>query len=256
MAFLLLLHEKLRLRRQVNKLTLKQTQNSSRLERVQKNIERIQKMYSKQETTLDQQAKNWLALAKNSIWSSAGLNSNQMGFNPMNFGMGNGMSICQMQAMQQALTTSPELQEKLGKGVFEKMMAEYQAGTLSKTDTDPNVAAADRKYGNGKFTSDEYNAFTQLVSWAGQAESQIRMQANNAATQYDTSLNNYVARCKEQIDEEQELALAPLEALQTEYQLEKESIDMQMEQIKARLESVKQACSEGIKDSAPKFGLG
>ena len=256
MAFLLLLYEKLSLQRKYNKLTLEATRNSHRLDRVAKNIERVQKMYAKQETTLDQQSKNWSAMAKNSIWSSAGLNSNQMGFNPMNFGMGNGMSICQMQAMQQALTSNSELQKKLGDGVFEKMMAEYQAGTLSKTDTDPNVAAADRKYGTGQFTSDQYNAFMQLVGWAGQAESQVRMQANNAATQYDTSLNNYVARCKEQIDEEQELALAPLEALQTEYQLEKESIDMQMEQIKARLESVKQACSEGIKDSAPKFGLG
>ena len=39
-------------------------------------------------------------------------------------------------------------------------------------------------------------------------------------------------------------------------QLERESCEAQLADAKARLESIKQACSEGIKDSAPTFGLG
>ena len=38
--------------------------------------------------------------------------------------------------------------------------------------------------------------------------------------------------------------------------LDKESCEAQLADAKARLESIKQACSEGIKDSAPTFGLG
>lgn len=257
MAFLLLLHEKLRLRRQVNKLTLKQAQNFSRLERVQKNIERIQKMYSKQETTLDQQAKNWSALAKNSIWSGAGLNSNQMGFNPLNFGMGNGNSLFRMNAMQQAIANNSKLRSKIGEGNFEKMMAEYQAGTLSKTNDGADVAATDRKYGaNGEFNYDQIQAFQQLMTWAGNCESQAQMQCQNTITQYDTGLTNYVARMKEQIEDEQAMALAPLEALQTEYDLEKSSIETQLASARERLQTIEQACSEEVKNSAPKFGLG
>ena len=56
MAFLLLLHEKMRLKRQVNKLTLKQAQYGSRLDRMTKNIARVQKMYSSKMTQLEKTA--------------------------------------------------------------------------------------------------------------------------------------------------------------------------------------------------------
>ena len=56
MAFLLLLHEKMRLKRQVNKLTLKQLQYGSRLDRMTKNISRVQKMYSSKMSQLEKQA--------------------------------------------------------------------------------------------------------------------------------------------------------------------------------------------------------
>ena len=56
MAFLLLLHEKMRLKRQVNKLTLKQLRYGNRLDRMTKNISRVQKMYSSKMTQLEKQA--------------------------------------------------------------------------------------------------------------------------------------------------------------------------------------------------------
>ena len=61
---------------------------------------------------------------------------------------------------------------------------------------------------------------------------------------------------KEQIEDEQAMALAPLEALQTEYDLEKASIETQLASARERLQTIEQACSEEVKNSAPKFGLG
>ena len=79
MAFLLLVYEKMRLQRKVNKLTLRQTQLSSRKERIAKNIEKVQKMYSSKITNAEKQAQLWASQAKNSIFNSMGLGmQNQM----------------------------------------------------------------------------------------------------------------------------------------------------------------------------------
>ena len=56
MAFLMLLHEKMRLQRKVNKLTLQELRLSSRKERITKNISRVQKMYSSKMSQLEKQA--------------------------------------------------------------------------------------------------------------------------------------------------------------------------------------------------------
>ena len=83
MAFLLLVYEKMRLQRKVNKLTLRQTQLSSRKERIAKNIEKVQKMYSSKITNAEKQAQLWASQAKNSIFNSMGLGMQNQMFNPM-----------------------------------------------------------------------------------------------------------------------------------------------------------------------------
>ena len=73
---------------------------------------------------------------------------------------------------------------------------------------------------------------------------------------YQTNISVWLEAQKTQLEAEQDAALAPLEAEQTDIDLEQAGLETQMADAKARLESLKQACSEGIKESAPTFGLG
>ena len=73
---------------------------------------------------------------------------------------------------------------------------------------------------------------------------------------YQQNISVWVDAQKAQLEAEQDAALAPLEAEQTDMELDKESIETQLAYARERLQGIEQACSEGIKDSAPKFGLG
>ena len=99
MAFLLLLHEKMRLKRQVNKLTLKQTQYGSRLDRMTKNIARVQKMYSSKMTQLEKTAQMAQSQFKSGIMQQLGIGT--QGLNPMNFGGMGGTSLFAMNGYNQ-----------------------------------------------------------------------------------------------------------------------------------------------------------
>ena len=63
-------------------------------------------------------------------------------------------------------------------------------------------------------------------------------------------------RMKEELEAEQDAALAPLNELDTELDLEQQSIDTQLADVKARLESFDALVKDEIKNSAPTFGLG
>lgn len=88
MAFLLLLHEKMRLKRQVNKLTLKQLRYGNRLDRMTKNISRVQKMYSSKMTQLEKQAQMMQSQASVFFRNQMGLGMDNQAFNPWNMSGG------------------------------------------------------------------------------------------------------------------------------------------------------------------------
>ncbi len=108
MAFLLLLHEKMRLQRKVNKLTLRQLQLSGRKERITNNISKVQKMYASKQTQLEKSAQLWQSQMKNSIYNSMGLGLQNQMFNPMSGGItsfvANGMAAILQQGFKAGKT--------------------------------------------------------------------------------------------------------------------------------------------------------
>ena len=94
------------------------------------------------------------------------------------------------------------------------------------------------------------------ISTVNQMQSYRQMQVQQMSSQYQSNVSIWLEAAKSQLEAEQDMALAPLEEQETEMDLDKESCEAQLADAKARLESIKQACSEGIKDSAPTFGLG
>lgn len=230
MAFLLLLHEKMRLKRQVNKLTLKQLRYGNRLDRMTKNISRVQKMYSSKMTQLEKQAQMMQSQASVFFRNQMGLGMDNQAFNPWNMSGGGITSF-----------------------VLNQMGGMLASGQIPK-DKDNKFPAMDQ----AKFQEmlQEVTAFKMAMQAAQQNQSQANMMCQQMSQNYQNNVSIWLEAAKEQLEAEQDAALAPLEAEQTDMELDKESVETQLAYAKERLQSIEQACSEETKNAAPKFGLG
>ena len=257
MAFLLLLHEKMRLKRQVNKLTLKQLRYGNRLDRMTKNISRVQKMYSSKMTQLEKQAQMMQSQASVFFRNQMGLGMENQAFNPWNMS-GGGITSFVLNQMGGMLASGQIPKDKdnkfpaMDQVKFQEMLQDYYTSGLGQY-KDPQEG----KYGsNGQFTQDEVTAFKMAMQAAQQNQSQANMMCQQMSQNYQNNVSIWLEAAKEQLEAEQDAALAPLEMEQTDMELEKESVETQLAYAKERLQSIEQACSEETKNAAPKFGLG
>ena len=129
------------------------------------------------------------------------------------------------------------------------------AGTLkAQTGEDGKLTG---KYGaDGTYTKEQFQAFSQAMQAAQGQQANAQMMQQQLSAQYQSNMSIWLAAQKAQLEEEQDAALLPLEAEETDIDLDNQSCEAQLADARARLDSIKQACSEGIKDSAPTFGLG
>ena len=264
MAFLLLLHEKMRLRRQVNKLTLKQLQYGNRLDRMTKNIERVQKMYSSKQSQLQKMAQMMQSQATVFFQNSMGLGMQNQAFNPWNMS-GGGMTsfvINQMGSMLNSgnIKVNPTADNKNGTSVkidpniFSQMLQDYYTTGLKENVNENGQGLGN--FGNHKYSKDEKAAFMMAMQAAQQNQSQAQMMCQQMSQNYQNNISIWLEAAQSQLEAEQDAALAPLEMEQTDMELEKDSIETQLTYAKERLKNIEQACSEEIQNSAPKFGLG
>ena len=266
MAFLLLLHEKMRLQRKVNKLTLRQTQLSHRKDRITKNIERVQKLYSKKQTQLEKTAQIAQSQFSNNIRNSMGLGTQGQMFNPMASGnyLSGGLTTFVINAMQgqlynnnQPLKDGVDFTDTSNGGLFSQMMTEYMQGSLKEnTEIKDGKTVSLNTYGKGEFTKEQYEAFTYAMTNAQMAQQQANWQCQQISTNYQSNVSIWLEAQQEALEQEQNEVLLPLEMEETDIDLDMESCETQLEYAKARLENIKSACSDGIKNSAPTFGLG
>ena len=270
MAFLLLLHEKMRLQRNYNKMTLRSSRLANRKTRIADNITKVQKMYSNKMTQLEQSTKMLQNQFTMGIQNAFGLGTQNQMFNPMNM---SGYGITSFVANQMASMLSQckgipnkdggydEIKGGMDKDVYQYMMQEYMSGNLkAQYEKDDNGNVDTSKligYGSkGDISEEQYKVFMQAMSMAQQQQSQAQMMCQQMSSNYQMNISVWLEAQKTQIEAEQDAALAPLEAEQTDIDLEQAGLETQMADAKARLDSLKQACSEGIKESAPTFGLG
>ena len=250
----MLLHEKMRLQRKVMKLTAKQALASSRKERVTKQIERVQKMYSKKEANLDNMAKMYTSSFRNSILCQTGLGAQNQMFNPAaGYGMTSFMMGQAMQLFKGSVPINGQDGNKFPGGSeaeFQACMTAYQSGGLPrKEDGSPD-------YEKAGITEDAWKAFNMCMQQAQMNQQQVQAYCNNMSSQYETNISIWLDAQKAQLEAEQDAALEPLNEQELEWDLESQSAETQLADARARLDSIKQALSEGIKDSAPTFGLG
>lgn len=263
MAFLLLLHEKMRLKRQVNKLTLKQCRYGSRLDRMTKNIERVQKMYAKKQSYLQKQAQIMQSQATVFFQNMMGVGAQNQMFNPSCYQYGTaGMTTAAAQIMANwqggnKWTDNDKVEHELGSDRAQALWQAYMSGQLvPEKDSNGNVVSGSYTLNGEKVAPEEYAALQNAMQMANAQVQQRQMYAQSMSTQYQNNVSIWLEAQEAQLEAEQDEALAPLEAEQTDMELEKESVETQLAYAKERLQAIEQACSEGIKDSAPKFGLG
>ncbi len=260
MAFLLALHEKMRLTRRKNQLILRQTRNSSKKERITKRIENVQKMYSKKIANIDAQAKQ--AQSSFSVWLNNQMGLGTGGLNPFGFGALGGMSQFVMNGMAQWAANGSK--DKDGNQTVSaadatKIWAAAQSGGFIQNigeDGKP-VAGAEYKAPDGTtITKEQYQAYQAAMSQVQGMQQMAQYQNNMMTQQYQTNISIWQEAAKEELEAEQDAALAPLNELDTELDLEQQSIDTQLADVKARLESFDALVKDEIKNSAPTFGLG
>lgn len=270
MAFLMLLHEKMRLQRKVNKLTLRELKMSSRKERITKNISRVQKMYSSKMTQLEKQASILQKQFTVGIQNSMGLGTQNQMFNPYGGGgitsfvanqIGNMLSHGGQPIPLGKDASGKDKTVSFSNQRIQEMMQDYYSGGFKPVyDKEGDTSTSNIKEYEGlsgnKYTKDEYACFQRALNAAQQQQTQAQMMCQQMSSNYESNISVWLEAQKAQLEAEQDMALAPLEAEETDMDLEKESCEAQLADAKARLESIKQACSEGIKDSAPSFGLG
>ena len=254
----MLLHEKLRLTRKISKLTLRQLKASSRKERMTKQIERVQKMYSKRESWLDRQAQMLQTQASLFFKNMAGIGTQNQLFSPMSYMSGTaGMTTAAAQWMNawkgegakwtkdgEECSLSPERAQELWKG--------YMSGQLKPNDSKDGYLL------NGKdsVSTEEFQALQAAMQLANQQVGMRQMYCQQMTADYQQNISIWLEAQKEQLELEQDAALAPLQEQEDEWDLEAQSCETQLADARARLDGIKQALSEGIKDSAPTFGLG
>ena len=263
----MLLHEKMRLRRKVNKMTLKQSRLANRKSRIADKITKIQKMYSSQETYLDKMQSIWAKNYQNMMSNVYGFGTYQSGFNFQTGGVSqfflNKMGAMVGQEFQYGTDKDGNaLKGKLPEN-WQQIMAAENAGAITPVYCKKGDGTEDKTRidhytdGNsGTISVDDYRAFKAAQSQTQQMQSQVQMWMQQQNTNYEQTLSIWIEAQKHALEQEQEEMLLPLEAEQTDIELENDGLEVQLTDARERLKNLEEACKEGIRDSAPKFGLG
>ena len=286
MAMLLAMFQKMRLIREKNQLVLEQSLYSSKLSRVEKNIERTQKRYTSLFTQLEQRAKMMQNQAKIGLQNMFGLGANS--FNPYNYsGITQNVYNNTMQMMLKGGYEYAEVDPTTGQvktdsdnnaimtslpGIsqaqFQQMMNYYQQygsfGTVYEYKSDGKTIDTSKPTelcGNQSNKAQQWNqhecaAFTQALQQAKMKQQQDQTMCQQLCTDYDTNISIWLEAAKAELEAQQDAALDPLNYEQTMLELDKELKENRLKRIEAEIESYSQLADKGAQDAAPKFGLG
>lgn len=271
MALLLAMYQKMRLIREKNQATYDLTKYSSKLDRVTKNIERVQKRYTSLFAQLDSQAKQMQSNATVQLQNMAGIGNNCVNINSYS-GMNGFIYNVMSDIFKNGITGrkdrdgQPLDDIKLGSDLFKRMYTEYMqnGGQFAKVykegadgkkttefETDEN---GNPKY-QGGYSHEEVQAFFQAYQAGQMQQTQAQNWVNNATQQYGNNVSIWLENAKAQLEAEQDAVLEPLNYQETMWELEKTQAEAKLKRINDQLDSYDQLVSQESEKSAPTFGL-
>lgn len=264
MAMLLAMFQKMRLIREKNQLVLEQTQYSSKLSRIEKNIERKQKYYTSLFAQIDSQAKMMQSQATTMFqgWFGLGANSvNPYNYSGMNGFVANGIMSLLGNGGQGVFIGNKDGDDPradfLEDGVTPEELIEFYSNNIGGLAQykDGDVI----RYGSAdgfNISEHNYKVFMAAKSMATQQQQMAQYQSQQMSQQYANNVSIWVDAQKAQLEAEQDAVLEPLNYEQTMLELEKEQKDMRLKRVEAELERYKELCSKEAENAAPSFGLG
>ncbi|MBQ6515978.1 hypothetical protein IJI31_02235 [bacterium] len=232
MGFLLIHHELLRAKAKVNSLTYDQSMFKRKQDRIKDAIKKKEEYYNKRETALENEYKN----AKSTLT--------------------NAVNACDFAAAG-SIAGVP--------GNITQVISGAAAGLNGASIWDP-TKMLDGWTKNG----DEYiynkDGKTSTVNASGyaqyqlNAQQQINTQLQQLKASYQTVMDQFLESIKEQqklaLEDEKDAALLPLKDEDSDMDIKISTNEVQLQTAKDYKDSLKQALTDQVKDSVPKFGLG
>ena len=218
---LLAMYQKLRLIREKNQLTYELAGYTGKIKRIQTNIKNVQKMYAAQIRNLEQTAKYQIMGYKN--YMSMQFNTNSL--------FANAMSTL------------------VGQGINKSIWEAYQKGNFNPNDK------GEYKLGNRTLTADEIQGFNSIYSHAQMNANQQQSMMNMNIQNNEMLINAQLEEAKQRIEDDQEMALEPLQYEETMMEEDKVEKETKLKLIQDEIDSYEQLCQNEAKNAAPKFGL-
>ena len=222
MAMLLAMYQKLRLVREKNQLSYEIAGYTGKIKRLQTNIKNVQKMYAARLRNLENMAK----------YQSIGYKQTmQMQFNFQSLVAG---------YMDQQIN-DPDL-----KSIWEAR----KNNNIETKDGKTYISDSGREISENEMQN--YNSIFALAqNYANQQQSMMNMNVQNN----EMMINAQLEEAKAQIEDEQDMALEPLQYEETMMEEDKAAAEQKLGLIDAELQSYEQLCQTEAKNAAPKFGL-
>ena len=194
-------------------------------------------MYSKKESEITNIAKRGATMFQSTLLQQFGIGT--AGLNPMSYLGGASMFAQQgYAALAQQLGCGLDVVQAVIAGQFQK------DGENFKTQAGQTLDGA------------TYQKIQAGIAQVRQMESYQSYQTQMLQSQYQTNVSIWEEAMKAELEAEQDEVLAPLQEQEEEWDLESQSAEVQLQDARARLDAIKEALKDGIKDSAPTFGLG
>ena len=251
MAFLMLLHEKMRLQRKQNKLTLKQLRYNHLVERKQKQVSNREKYYSKLEKQIDTQANVYKNMGQNFINNKFGTGLNSWNPNTL-------FSTATVGLNQNIYAWILETATK--QGVDPELVHLYinqgQLGFNQVTDPKNNNQVTGYQYNGGTIDAAKFKIITDIANQSKIISAQCSQVATQWNNEYTNNISIWAQAQKDALDAQKEWEMDLLAEEQGDLEAEKDSIDAQIQLIDEQKKNIEQRLGQAIQDSAPKFGLG
>ena len=265
MAFLLLLHQKMRLQRKQNQLTLKQMRFSSLVDRMQKKVDKREKYYAKLEKQLERQANYYKNNANMFFSQMAGLGTNSVNLaNPYG---SNGAIMGYLQNMTPSQIneylkqcSGGQIKDNLSDAICNLIK---NGGIRETRDKDGKTVYVEAWTGNqvdentlrGVKPETIYQATNALQQMAQMNVSNMQTQMSQMKSNYENNVSIWLEAQQEQLDAQKEWEMDLLAEEQADLEADKTSVETQLELVKQEKQNIEQALGQAIQDAAPKFGL-
>ena len=272
MAFLLLLHQKMKLQRKENMLTLKQLRFSSQVDRMEKKVQKRQKYYDKLKKQIERQANCYKNSMNMQISNMFGLGTNSVNLYSPYGSNGAAMSmIAGMSATDMNNALGLDGTAKNGFKISEEIAKAIASGTLQCNSSTKEIEFNGKKIPAGALydgysgdilqTSGKNDAtqigqaYQQLQQLAQVRVTQMQTQAQNMKAAYENNVSIWQEAALEQLDAQEEWEMDLLAEEQSDMEAEKNSVEVQLQRVQEEKKNIEQALGQAIQDSAPKFGL-